>query len=211
MTRSGHGEIVAACRWSDMRRVRRIAVLMFLVSMVGLAPASASDVPVAATILPGGRTLTSVSLGTLASVVRGASTSATLTAVVTETAVDGLDPWSVTVRLCGPNNVTTPTASDCATYPDQLVKAADATKTVPGSAVSISGRTVNAVLGGGTSTATAGTQALSATRTMFTNTGQVPSTLYSGVYTSTATVALDAPSNSTAGVYNGFLVVTLLG
>jgi hypothetical protein len=194
-----------------MRSVRRIAVLMILVSMVGLAPASASDVPVAATILPGGRTLTSVSLGAMANVLRGASTSATLTAVVTETAVDGLDPWSVTVRLCGPNNVTTPTASDCTTFPDQLVKAGDASKTVPGTAVNISGRSVNAVLGGGTATATAGTQAMSATRTLFTNTGQVPSTLYTGVYTSTASVALDAPSNSSAGVYNGFLVVTLLG
>jgi hypothetical protein len=46
---------------------------------------------------------------------------------------------------------------------------------------------------------------------MFTNTGQLPASLYTGVYTSTANIAVDAPGNSTTGVYNGYLVVTLLG
>jgi hypothetical protein len=194
-----------------MRTVRRLVLLVVVLSFLGVAPASATDVPVSATILSGSRTLTSVTLGTLASVLRGASTSATLTAVVTETAVDGLDPWSVTARLCGPNNVTTPTAADCATYPDELVKAGDASKTVPGSAVTISARAVNVVAGGGASSPTTGSQTMTGTRTMFTNTGQLPASLYTGVYTSTANIAVDAPGNSTTGVYNGYLVVTLLG
>ena len=194
-----------------MRYVRRGALVLVLTSLIGVAPASATDVPVTATVLIGSRTLTSVGLGTMASVLRAATTSATLTAVVTETAVDGLDPWSVTARLCGPNNVTTPTTADCATYPDQIVLTGDGTKAIPGTAVTISSRSVTPVAGGGTSSATAGSQTLATTRTIFTNTGQVPTTLYTGVYTGTASISINAPSNAATGAYNGFLVVTLLG
>jgi hypothetical protein len=194
-----------------MRIVRRAFLLFALASMVSVAPASATDVPVSATILNGSRTLTSVTLGTLASVLRSATTSATLTAVVTETAVDGLNPWSVTARLCGPNNVTTPTAADCAAHPDQLVLTGDATKTIPGTAVTISTRAVTPVGGGGVSAAPSGSQDMSTTRTVFSNTGQVPATLYSGVYTGTASLGINAPSNAAVGAYNGFLVVTLVG
>src|SRR5437588_408502 len=51
---------------------------------------------------------------------------------------------------------------------------------------------------------------LSATRTIFSNTGQDTLTLYTGTYASTSTITLNAPANATAAVYNGYLVVTLV-
>src|SRR5437764_14488609 len=89
-----------------MRLLRRLGPLVVIGSVVGTTPASATDVSVQATLLNGSRSLTTATLGPLANVVRSQSVNATLAATVTEAAVDGDANWSVTARLCGPNNVT---------------------------------------------------------------------------------------------------------
>ena len=191
-------------------RLRWLGPISIVALFLFANPASADDVPITTTILSGTRALTTASIGTLANVVRTLSTSATLTATVTELAVNGdATGWSVTVRLCGPNNTTTPTAADCGTYPDEVVQSGGAT-TIAGSNVTISSRSVTPTAGGGTTTAVAGTQDLSTTRTIFNNSGQVNTTLYTGTYLSTSTISLTPPSNANTAVYNGYLVVTLV-
>src|SRR2546430_1511838 len=56
----------------------------------------------------------------------------------------------------------------------------------------------------------AGTQAHAKARPIFNPPGQDPLQLYTGTYASTSTVTLNAPANASAGVYNGYLVVTLV-
>jgi hypothetical protein len=130
----------------------------------------------------------------------------TLAVTVTEAAVNGVTPWSVTARLCGASSG----ASNCAGDPDRIVLSTDTTKKITGDNLTISGRSVTPVSGGGTSTATSGSEDLSAARTIFTNTGQDPLLLYTGTYASTSTVTLTPPSSATPGAYTGYLVVTLV-
>jgi hypothetical protein len=185
--------------------MRRFLVLVALV-LTAVAPfgsaAHADELPVSIAVV-GGRTLTSVALPALVS---GAPS--VLTSVVTETVAPGANPWSVTAQLCKPN-AATPTQADCAA--SALVSTLDATKTISGSNMVISGRAVTPVGGGGTSAATAGSQDMTAARTIFANTGQNPALNYTGVYTSTANVTLTVPGATPGGTYNGFVVVTLVG
>jgi hypothetical protein len=191
-----------------MRRAAVIALLVGLVAVLAPGRAEAVDVAVAAQVLPGTRTITTATLTPLADVLRAANVSGTLAVTVTEAAVNGVTPWSVTARLCGPDGAGT--AADCLTHPDKLVIATDTSKEIAGTNLTISGRSVTPVLGGGTSTAVAGSQDMSTTRTIFGNTGQDPALLYSGTYASTSTVTLTPPSTTTAGAYSGYLVVTLV-
>lgn len=193
-----------------VRWLRRLVPLV-AIGLIGTAvPAQAQDVLVTVTVLGGSRSITSAEIGSIASVVHGLSTSATLTSVVTETVADGVNGWSLKVRLCGPNSLTTPTSADCGTYPDQVVLASDSSKTIPGSNVTLSARNVVQALGGGTATAVSGSEDLSAQRTIFTNSGQSAASTYTGTYTATATVTLNPSASATTGVYKGFLVVTIV-
>lgn len=191
-----------------MRRIALLAALVALTAVGMPGSASADDIAVAAQVLPGTRTITTATLTPISDVLRAASVDSTLAVTVTEAAVNGVTPWSVTARLCGPNGGNT--AADCGADPDRIVLSTDTSKKITGANLSISGRSVTPVAGGGTSTATSGTEDLSAARTIFTNTGQDPLLLYTGTYASTSTITLTPPASATAGAYSGFLVVTLV-
>ena len=115
---------------------------------------------------------------------------------------------SVTAQVCGPNGGGN--AADCAAEGDRIVLATDTSKKITGANLTISGRGVVPALGGGSSVATAGSEDLSTTRTIFTNTGQDPLLLYTGTYVSTSTVTLTPPATATPGAYTGYVVVTLV-
>jgi hypothetical protein len=191
-----------------MRRIGVLAALVILLASSAPAPAGADDVGIVAQVLPGSRTITTATLTPIGSVLRTASATGTLAVTVTEAAVNGIDPWSVSVRLCGPNAGMN--ASDCAAEPDRMVLATNTATKLTGSNLSISGRSVTPAGGGGTSTATAGSQDLSAARTIFGNTGQDPLLLYTGTYASESTVTLTPPAGTGPGSYTGYLVVTLV-
>lgn len=191
--------------------VRRIAALIALTGLVALGSpgtAGAGDVLVAAQVLDGTRTITTATLTPFADALRTVSVTSTLAVTVTESSVNGVTPWSVTTRLCGPNGGGT--AADCTADPDRIVLSTDTTKKITGANLTVSGRSVTPTLGGGTSTAVTGTENLSTIRTLFTNTGQDPLLLYTGTYEGAATLTLTPPSTATPGAYTGYLVVTLV-
>lgn len=189
--------------------MRRIAVLIALAAFLTVGssvPAGADDVAVSAAVLAGTRTITTATLTPFAAALRGQAVDSALAVTVTEAAVNGVTPWSVTTRLCGRD--AGGTAPDCAAVPDRIKL--DASNGITGSNLTISARAVTPVGGGGTAAATSGSQDLSTTRTLFTNTGQDPLTLYTGTYASTATVTLTPPATAAVGTYTGYLVVTLV-
>lgn len=191
--------------------MRRIAVLVALTAVLASGSpgtAGAVDVAVAAQVLPGTRTITTATLTPFSDALRAASVDSTLAVTVTEAAVNGVTPWSVTARLCGPDGAGT--AADCGAEPDRIVLSTDSSEEIAGANLTISGRSVTPVNGGGTSTATSGTEDLSTARTIFTNTDQDPLVLYTGTYASESTVTLTPPATATPGAYTGFLVVTLV-
>jgi hypothetical protein len=192
--------------------VRRAAVTIALLAILAVAtpsPARADDISILAQVLPGSRTITTATLTPFSDVLRAASVNSTLAVTVTEAAVSGVDPWSVTARLCGPNG--TSTAADCATDPDRLVLAADHSQKITGANLAISARAVTPLGVTGTPAPVAGSEDLSTSRTLFSTTGELPASLYTGTYTSTATVTLTPPATATAGAYSGYLVITLVG
>ena len=191
-----------------MRRLPLLIALAGLLAVSAPGTAGAVDVAVAAQVLAGTRTITTATLTPFSDALRAASVNSTLAVTVTEAAVNGVTPWSVTARLCGPNGGGT--AADCAADPDRIVLGTDTTKKITGANLALSGRSVTPVAGGGTSTAVSGSEDLSAARTLFTNTGQDPLLLYTGTYASTATVTLTPPATATPGAYTGYLVVTLV-
>jgi hypothetical protein len=191
--------------------VRRAAVLTALLALLAVAapsPARADDISIVAQVLPGSRTITTATLTPFSDVLRAASVTSTLAVTVTEAAVSGVDPWSVTARLCGPNG--TGTAADCAADPDRLVLSTDTTQKITGTNLSLSARSVTPAGVTGTPTAVAGSEDLSTTRTIFSTAGELPASLYTGTYTSSSTVTLTPPAASTAGAYSGYLVITLV-
>lgn len=197
--------------FGDDRHVRRTVLIVLMAAILTTftpGSARADDIVVAAQVLPGTRTITTATLTPLSNVLRSVTVNGTLAVTVTEAAVNGVTPWSVTVRLCGPNGGGT--AADCAADPDRVVLGTDVSKKITGANLGITGRSVTPVSGGGTSTAVAGSQDLSAARTIFDNTGQDPLVLYTGTYASTSTVSLTPPASATPGAYSGYLVVTLV-
>lgn len=158
------------------------------------APAFAVDgaggtATITATVASGERSVTSVSPVALAAVAGTNTLSGAVGVVVTEASRTGTNPWSVT-------------ASSTA-----LTSGAN---TIPASALSLSGRTVTQVGGGGTAAGITGTQALDVARTLFSVTGQDTGLVYTGTYTGAATMTLTVPNGAATGAYTGTMTVTLV-
>jgi hypothetical protein len=193
-------------------QVRRIlTALVVAASAVAFMPstAQADNVAVTATVLAGTRTITSAAMTTpLVSAVRTASTSGVLGVVVTELGATGVASWSVTADLCGTNAALT--GPDCTADPNRLVMTTDLSKKIAGTNLHILDRTVVPTgTPGGTSVAPSTDETFSTTRTIFSNSGQSTSAVYSGIYTSVSTIKLDVPDTASTGAYAGYLVVTL--
>ena len=87
----------------------------------------------------------------------------------------------------------------------------DATSdTIAPTNLSVSARGVAQTLGGGTSSAPTGSQAFGTARTLFSNSGQDPATLYSGAYVGSGTVTLAPPDGTKTGIYTGTFTVSLI-
>ena len=169
------------------------AVVGLIALMAPHGVASADTATVTANITAGGigvRSLTSVPAVVLTPALGVATVQGSMTAVVTETAVTGTNPWSVTAALSP--------------------LALSGQPNIAASNVDISNRSTVKVAGGGTVSNPSGTQDMSASRTISTNTGQSTSSIYTGVYTTTADLALNVPNGTVAGIYTGTLTVTLV-
>lgn len=158
----------------------------------------------------GTRSIATVTTPALTGSISGAPTSS-YTVAVAEVARTGTNAWSVTAKLCGPN-ATNPLVSDCTNRPAVMVNAADATKTIPGSAVTIGSRAVSDLVSGssGDISAPSGPADLSTARTLFSNANQETTKLYTDTYTATGTLTLTPPNGTVTGTYNGFVVVSLV-
>lgn len=142
----------------------------------------------------GSRSVTSVPAIAMTSALDSATLSGTYSAVVTEAARTGTNPWSITGSMAGAlSDGATPTPN-----------------TVPLSALAISGRDVVQVASGGTSAAATGSAALTSAVTLFSNTGQSTSAVYTGTHTASGTITLTPPNGTVAGVYTGTFTVTLV-
>lgn len=137
--------------------------------------------------------------------------SSSYSVAVAEVSRTGTNGWSVTAKLCGPD-ATNPLVSDCATKPAVMVHSTDATKTIPGSAISVSGRTVSELVAGGSGelSTPVGAADLSTARTLFSNNNQDSTLLYTDTYTAAGTLTLTPPNGTASGTYNGFIVVSLV-
>ena len=174
------------------KRIIVAALLGSALAFSQIGVASADTATVTANVTAGGiglRSLTSVPAIVLTATPGNAKVSGSMTAVVTEAAVTGVTPWSVTADLStltnGGSNLTN-------------------------SNVDINTRAASRVAGGGTVTPTSGSEAMSATRTLFTTTGQSATSVYTGVYTSTANLDLNIPNGTATGIYTGTMTVTLV-
>lgn len=178
---------------------RRTAVVLPLtaLTLLSAAPAFAADgdggtATLSATLTAGSigsRSVTTVSPVALTTALSSSVATGALSVVVTEAARGGTNPWSVT------------------TVASALTSGAN---TIPASNLSILGRGVVQVAGGGTAAAPTGTSALSAAATLFSTTGQDAALLYTGTYTGTGTVSLAVPNGAAVGAYTGTLTVTLV-
>lgn len=185
-----------------MKSSRRLVVPVLAVAMLSVAaPALASDgdggggtATLAATLTAGSigsRSLTSISPVVLATALNTPTASGAYTAVVTEAARGGTNPWSLTAvasALTGPAGSTA----------------------IPAAALSVGARSVVQVAGGGTAAAPTGSSPLDSAATLFSNTGQSTSALYTGTYTGTGTISLAVPNGQAVGAYTGTLTVTLV-
>jgi hypothetical protein len=174
------------------RRIFVAAVLGSALAFSQLGVASADVATVTANVTAGGiglRSLTSVPAIALTATPGNAKVSGTMTAVVTEAAVTGVTPWSVTADLSTLTN---------------------GGNTLANSNVDINGRSASRTAGGGTVSATTGSEAMSTTRTIFTTTGQSTSAVYTGTYSSSANLDLNIPNGTATGIYTGTMTVTLV-
>lgn len=201
-----------------MKRTLVIITTMATLLSAAALPASAqtdgdgSEGAITTTLsgVQGTRAVTLVSPIAVNSVLSGLPTG-NYAVTVEEIARTGTNPWSVTGRLCGPDSAITPTASDCTAHPDKLVKSGDALTTLAGADFDLSGLAVTEAVPGGSGTLAAGADAdLSAARTLFSNTGQDTTLLYSEVYSSSGDVTLTPPSGTEITTYVGYFVVTLV-
>jgi hypothetical protein len=185
-----------------MERCRRLGASAVLATAAALGPAvsagaadgDGSTATITATITGGAigsRSVTSVAPVALDSTLGSANLTGTLAVVVTEASRTGTNGWSVTAQ-----------AGD--------LTRATGTETIPASALSVSGRSVAQTLGGGTSTATSGSQSLDSPRTLFSNSGQSTGAVYTGTYSASGNLSLTVPNGTLTGVYTGTLTVTLV-
>ena len=176
-----------------MRRTLAILFLGTSIVLTQAGTASADTATVTANVTAGSiglRSLTSVPAVTLTPALGQATVTGAMSAVVTEAAVTGTNPWSVTASIS----------------PLALVGQPD----IANSNVAISTRATVQVSGGGTSTNPTGSEALSAARTVVSNAGQNTGAVYTGTYTNSANLALTVPNGTVAGIYTGTLTVTLV-
>ena len=159
----------------------------------GALPASANTTTLTANITAGAigsRTLTVNPVAAFASVLGNAGMTTTATMIVTETAVQGANPWSVT-------------ASSTA-FTDTGSNSIAATNLVASPVAPVQ------VAGGGSNTPSAPGN-LGSTYTVWSNSGQNTSTLYTGTYTEALPLTLTPPNGTVASNYTATLTVTLVG
>ena len=138
----------------------------------------------------GSRSITSVTPATITSSLGTLPTSSPLTVVVSETAVSGdANGWYVTTQ-----------ASD---FQDPAHDIVPATSLVDGS------NTVDQAGGGGVAAAVTGPGEMGTAETLFADTGESASVLYTGTYADTSTLTLSPPDGTKTGVYTSELTVTL--
>ena len=194
-----------------MARSRRTTAGLVLVATItlGAGPAFAQSPPtidggngtsqsatagITAALTAGGigsRTITTISPLALTSALGSDTLSATLAVVVAEAARSGTNAWSVTA------------------ISSALTSGAN---TLAASNLSVDNRSVAKVAGGGTAAApdVELSSPLNAAATLFSNSGQSASSIYTGTYTGTSTVTLAVPNGSATGAYTGTLTVTLV-
>lgn len=138
-----------------------------------------------------GRTITSVSDVTLASV-SGLNMSGTMTVAVTETAADGVNNWYVTLGSTDLQN-------------------AGATATIAASNLSVSNRATidTGLVGGVSSTDAVGSDSLGTDATLFTVGGETAGSVYTGAFAHTADLDLAVPNGAAIDTYTGTLTVTV--
>jgi hypothetical protein len=161
-----------------------------LVGQAGVA--QAADVTVTANVTAGGiglRSLTSTPAIALVPTPGVSTVQGTMTAVVTEAAVTGTTPWSVTATMTA---LSKSGATDIAN-----------------TNLAVSNRATVQAAGGGSSTNPSGSQDLSASRTIHTTTGQSTTAVYTGLYTDTANLDLAVPNGQPTGIYTGTMTITL--
>lgn len=138
----------------------------------------------------GTRTIASATPGALSSALGSAGESTSLTVTVTEAAVTGdAGGWYVT----GQASDFTDTSSD----------------TIPASDLVDGANAVTQTLGGGTTSAPPSPGGLGTAVTLFSNTGQNGSMLYTGTYADSSTLTLTPPNKTATGIYTSTLTVTL--
>lgn len=179
-----------------MRRTRLTAAAGITACLALAGPALAADgdggsTTISATVaaVGGERSVTSVAPVALASTGGSTILTGAVGVVVTETSRSGTNPWSVTASTTGLTS---------------------GSSTIPASAMSLADRTVVQVAGGGTAAGVAGTGTLDSPQTLFTVSGQLPGSVYTGTYTGAATMSLTPPNGTVTGAYTGTLTVTLV-
>jgi hypothetical protein len=169
-----------------------VAAVGLPADMAAAADGGGATSAVTATVTAGSVGSRSITLAvpvTMASALDSSTLSGSLAATVTEAARTGTNPWSVTASI------------------GTLTSGTD---TLANTNMTISNRAVVKTAGGGTATGTSGSQVVDAARTLFTNTGQDASTVYTGTYASTSDWTLSLPNASKTGVYTGTITLTLV-
>jgi hypothetical protein len=184
-----------------VKSTRRLILPVVTVAVLGVgAPALAVDGGGGSTSITaaltaasiGSRSVTTVSPVVLTNVVGTSTATGLLSVTVTEVARSGTNSWSLTAVASA--------LSDGAQTPN----------TIPASALSVLGRSVQQTDGGGTAVAPVGTSSLGSAATLFTTTGQNPGLLYTGGYVAGGTVSLAVPNLVVTGTYTGTLTVSLI-
>lgn len=155
--------------------------------------AQAADVTVTANVTAGSiglRSLTSTPAIALVPTPGVSTVQGTMAAVVTEAAVTGTNPWSVTAIM-------------------SALSKAGATD-IANTNLAISNRATVQVAGGGTSTNPSGSQDLSAARTVHSTASQSTTAVYTGTYSDTANLDLSVPNGQPTGIYTGTMTITLV-
>lgn len=193
-------------------RVLASALVIVLGSVFAPLAAAQESLVTFATTSTGSRTVTaavaptfpaqdlSLSGGNVATTVPASTT-------LTEVFANG-STWSVKAQMCGPNNYTTPTASDCTNLANRMMRAtgtatADA---ILGSTITLQ-RGTPVVTGTPTGTAAAGSETnLGSQVTLLSSTDEVASTTYNGVYS--VTTGLTVTNLTKTGTWKGYWIVT---
>lgn len=158
-------------------------------------PALLAPAPALAGGTPGTRSIVSVVPGAMTSALGQHALTGSLSVQVAETAVTGDPSWYVTAQATS--------FSDGATPPH----------TLPASALA-NGSNATVLVGGGGTVAEGGTGSLDNPVTLFSDSGESATSLYSGTYTNTSTLTLTPPNGTFAptsgATYTSVITVTLI-